>query len=138
MPSRMAEILAVKKKEIEDLKNKGVSRSGTVAPLPIRDFKDALSTPDQTALIAEIKFASPSAGVIREREDPRTIGGWYAAGGARMIYELEGRKDGISRISDFVHRLKKALGPDRQVKAPNRNTTGISRSLAGWTSAFPP
>jgi len=57
---------------------------------------------------------------------------------ARMIYELEGRKDGISRISDFVYRLKKALGPDRQVKAPNRNTTGNSRSLAGWTSAFPP
>lgn len=36
----------------------------------------------------------------------------------RMIFELGGRKDGISRISDFVYRLKKALGSDQQVKVP--------------------
>ncbi len=36
----------------------------------------------------------------------------------RMIFECEGRKDRISRISDFVYRLKKALGPDQQVKVP--------------------
>jgi tryptophan synthase alpha chain len=33
----------------------------------------------------------------------------------RMIHELEGRKDGISRISDFVNRLKKALVPDQSI-----------------------
>ncbi len=32
----------------------------------------------------------------------------------RLIHELEGRKDGISRISDFVNRLKKALVPDQR------------------------
>jgi len=32
----------------------------------------------------------------------------------RMIHELGGRKDGISRISEFVYRLKKALGPDQK------------------------
>jgi tryptophan synthase alpha chain len=31
----------------------------------------------------------------------------------RMIHELEGRKDGLERISDFVYRLKKALGPEQ-------------------------
>jgi indole-3-glycerol phosphate synthase len=79
MPSRLAEILAVKRKEIEDYKNMSFSRSGTVAPLPIRNFKAALSSPDEVSLIAEIKFASPSAGVIQERVDPCTIGAWYAA-----------------------------------------------------------
>jgi tryptophan synthase alpha subunit len=32
----------------------------------------------------------------------------------RMIHELGGRKDGISRISDFLNRLKKALVPDQK------------------------
>jgi tryptophan synthase alpha chain len=34
----------------------------------------------------------------------------------RMIHELGGRKDGLKRISDFVHRLKKALGSGHPVK----------------------
>jgi indole-3-glycerol phosphate synthase len=85
MPSPLAGILAVKRKEIEDLKNGDFSRSGPVGPLPIRNLKAALSSPDEVSLIAEIKFASPSAGVIRKREDPRTIGGWYAVAGARAI-----------------------------------------------------
>ena len=32
----------------------------------------------------------------------------------RRLHDLGGRKDGIRRISDFVYRLKKALGPDQQ------------------------
>ena len=30
----------------------------------------------------------------------------------RMLHDLGGRKDGTKRISDFVYRLKKALGPE--------------------------
>jgi indole-3-glycerol phosphate synthase len=108
MPSRLAEILAVKKKEIENLKNKGFSRSGTVAPLPIRDFKDALSTPDQTALIAEIKFASPSAGVIREREDPRTFACVYATAGARAISLVTDERFFGGNLGDLLP-VKKAV-----------------------------
>jgi tryptophan synthase alpha chain len=36
----------------------------------------------------------------------------------RMIHKLGGQRDRIDRVSDFVYRLKKALGPDHQVKAP--------------------
>ena len=35
----------------------------------------------------------------------------------RMIFEHQARKDGISRIADFVYGLKKALGPGQHVKA---------------------
>ncbi len=34
----------------------------------------------------------------------------------RMIFELGGRKGGISRIFDFAHRLKRALGPDQGIQ----------------------
>jgi indole-3-glycerol phosphate synthase len=70
MASRLAEILAAKRKEVEALKQQGLSAPGAGPPLPVRDFRGALSASGETALFAEIKFASPSAGVIREREDP--------------------------------------------------------------------
>lgn len=34
----------------------------------------------------------------------------------QMIHALEGRRDGINRVSDFVSRLKKALGPDQRLE----------------------
>jgi indole-3-glycerol phosphate synthase len=108
MPSRLAEILDVKRKEIENLKNKSLSMSGTVAPLPIRNFKAVLSSPDEVSLIAEIKFASPSAGVIRERVDPCTIGGWYAASGARAISLVTDQHFFGGNLGDLLP-LKKAV-----------------------------
>jgi indole-3-glycerol phosphate synthase len=108
MPSRLAEILTAKKHEIENLRNQGCFWPGTVPPLPIRSFKDALSISGQTALIAEIKFASPSAGVIREREDPRTIGGWYAAGGARAISLVTDKRFFGGNLGDLLP-LKRAV-----------------------------
>ena len=109
MPSPLAAILDVKKKEVASAEKKTAASVGQRgAPLPIRDFKEALSTPDETALIAEIKFASPSAGVIREREDPRTIGGWYAAAGARAISLVTDRAFLRRKPGDLLP-LKKAV-----------------------------
>jgi indole-3-glycerol phosphate synthase len=108
MPSRLAEILAVKRKEIGELKNKRLSRSGTVAPLPIRNFKAALSPPEEVSLIAEIKFASPSAGVIQKRVDPCTIGCWYAAAGARAISLVTDQRFFGGTLRDLLP-LKKAV-----------------------------
>jgi indole-3-glycerol phosphate synthase len=102
MPSRLAETLAVKRKEIEGLKNKGWSRSGTAPPLPIRNFKSALSHSGETALIAEIKFASPSAGLIRERKDPRTFAGAYAAAGVRAISLLTDERFFGGKLADLL------------------------------------
>jgi indole-3-glycerol phosphate synthase len=101
MPSRLAEILAFKKKEVTVLKQNGLSQPAGPM-LPVRDFRAALSFPEETALIAEIKFASPSAGRIREREDPRKIAGWYAAAGARAISVLTDRRFFGGNLEDLT------------------------------------
>jgi len=90
--SRLIEILDAKKREVGLLKKKGLPAESQVEGLKIRDFKKAISTQNRTDLIAEIKFASPSAGVIREKSDPLGIGRMYAEAGAAAISLLTDEK----------------------------------------------
>ena len=108
MNSRLTEILDEKRKEVDRLKKRGVSTNrGNNVP-PIRDFKGAISVPNKIGLIAEIKFASPSAGIIREKADPLTIGQMYEKAGAAAISLLTDKR--FFR-GDLKHlpRLKKAV-----------------------------
>ncbi|MGM0546837.1 MAG: indole-3-glycerol phosphate synthase TrpC [Bacteroidota bacterium] len=53
-----------------------------------RDFADALQLENDVAIIAEIKKASPSKGLIRPDFDPQKIAGQYQEGGASAISVL--------------------------------------------------
>ena len=57
------------------------------APAP-RDFFEALDHSGEISLIAEVKKASPSAGIIRADFDPVNIAQCYEANGARCISVL--------------------------------------------------
>lgn len=92
MHSRLIKIIEEKKQEVARLKRNGI-------PLPdqddipgIRDFKSAISQSSRINLIAEIKFASPSAGMIREKTDPAKIGQIYEHAGAAAISLLTDQK----------------------------------------------
>jgi len=108
MHSRLKEILAEKRKEVEILKKSGVSTGRENDIPPTRDFKSAISIPNRIGLIAEIKFASPSAGVIREGTDPITIGQIYEEAGAAAISLLTD-KTFFHGDLNYLPQLKRAV-----------------------------
>ncbi|MBT3793226.1 MAG: indole-3-glycerol phosphate synthase TrpC [Rhodospirillales bacterium] len=94
----MSDILA---KICEEKRREVSSRAGTIqasvladaakAAPPVRGFKNALAeraNAGKYGLIAEIKKASPSAGLIREDFDPATLAKAYEDGGATCLSVL--------------------------------------------------
>lgn len=108
MHANLAEILAEKRKEVDILKNRNWSTHGGNNVPPIRDFKGVISVPDKISLIAEIKFASPSAGIICKKTDPVTIGKIYEKAGAAAISLLTDKKFFGGNLN-HLSRLKKAI-----------------------------
>jgi indole-3-glycerol phosphate synthase len=108
MNSRLAEIIAEKHREVHRLKKVGPPRNGIRDVSPVRDFRGAISVPNRVNLIAEIKFASPSMGIIRKEGDPLLIGQTYEEAGAAAISLLTDKRFFKGDL-ESLPRLKKAV-----------------------------
>ena len=94
MADILDQIAAYKRVEVAERKGSTGSRSIealAAAALPPRGFREALRRghrPGRLALIAEIKKASPSKGLIRADFDPPALARAYEAGGANCLSVL--------------------------------------------------
>lgn len=111
MPTVLDRIVANKRQEIAFAKSrrdlKSLVEAASQGP-EIRDFLLALRGHDYVRLIAEVKRASPSKGMIRPQFDPTEIALAYEAGGAAAISVLtdepffQGRLDYLTSIRNKV------------------------------------
>ncbi|MCB0195230.1 MAG: indole-3-glycerol phosphate synthase TrpC [Anaerolineae bacterium] len=114
----------VKYKRIEELPKQMQSREPTLVraeaklAAPPKDFVAALRAAEPIALIAEVKKASPSKGLLRHKFDPIELASTYADNGAAAISVLtdaryfQGKLAYLTQIRDH---LKEAMGEERSV-----------------------
>jgi indole-3-glycerol phosphate synthase len=102
--NRLEEILRTKRAEIERLRPRAAELDRQARQRnDFRSFHSALTRDDgKLALIAEIKKASPSAGVIAQSFDPVAIAKKYERAGAAAISVLTDQKFFQGKLTDLV------------------------------------
>lgn len=105
------EILAKKREELEQEKKKlsqeELLNRLKISPAPRRDFKARIGEPGQINLIAEVKKASPSRGIIRQNFDPVEIAKTYEASRARALSVLTDEKFFKGKLS-YLGQIREA------------------------------
>ncbi|MEM6332084.1 MAG: indole-3-glycerol phosphate synthase TrpC [Planctomycetota bacterium] len=112
MPDILAEIVDHKRQEVEAAKAAvPVEELKQLADeaAPPRNFFAAVTRPaGSTRVIAEVKRASPSAGLIRDDFDPVAIAQAYHAGGAAALSCLTDKKYFQGDLA-YIHQIKDAV-----------------------------
>jgi indole-3-glycerol phosphate synthase len=111
MPTILDEIIAAKRTEIAQAKAALAEtelRARLADALPARDFFAPLAAGGSIKLIAEVKKASPSAGVIRADFDPVAIARVYEAHGASCISVLTDEKYFQGRL-EYLSAIRAAV-----------------------------
>jgi indole-3-glycerol phosphate synthase len=108
----LEKIVATKRDEVEAARAKisaGELRSRLADAPPVRDFFAPLAQSDSIQLIAEVKKASPSAGIIRDDFDPLGIAKIYEAHGAACISVLTDEHYFQGSL-DYLRAVRAAVG----------------------------
>jgi len=102
--NRLDEIISAKRPEVKQLRSRAAElERQACARGDFRDFRSALQqSDDKLAVIAEIKKASPSAGVIAESFDSIEIAKNYERGGANAISVLTDTKFFQGKLQDLA------------------------------------
>lgn len=112
MPNILEQIVATKRVEIAAAKERipAVKLESAFQSLsPVRGFAAALRKSNQIAIIAEVKKASPSAGVIRADFNPAAIGRIYERHGAAALSVLTDEHYFQGHL-DYLRSVRSAVG----------------------------
>jgi indole-3-glycerol phosphate synthase len=102
VPDILARIVDHKRAELRNTSRQRAELERTAARRrDVRDFRASL-TASQPAVIAEIKKASPSKGVLSENFDPAAIARLYASGGAAALSVLTDREFFQGSLEDLL------------------------------------
>jgi indole-3-glycerol phosphate synthase len=102
--NRLDEIISAKRREVKQLRSRAADLEQQARSRnDFRDFRAALQLAEEKlAIIAEIKKASPSAGVIAESFDPVKIAKDYERNGANAISVLTDTKFFQGKLQDLA------------------------------------